>query len=158
MFGLLSAALMVSIFCFSAQPADESMETSNGFLYWLLSPFDSFFRSEEQKAALIEFLRGYIRKAAHFTEYAMLGCALTLFFAGLRKTVPGAVLPALPVGVLYAATDEWHQTFVAGRSGEFRDVLIDSAGLACGAAIACLLLLLYLRRRKRQKTDDGNAR
>ena len=39
---------------------------------------------------------------------------------------------AFVFSVFYAATDEYHQTFIQGRSGSLRDVLIDSIGIFCG--------------------------
>lgn len=48
------------------------------------------------------------------------------------------------LAVLYAATDEIHQTFVPGRSGRVTDVLIDAAGAAVG-----VLVMAWLRRRAR---------
>lgn len=43
------------------------------------------------------------------------------------------------VGSLYAASDEFHQLFVPGRSGRLTDVLIDSAGLLAGILVVCLI-------------------
>ena len=68
-----------------------------------------------------------LRKIAHACEYAMLGA---LLLRALRRE-----LPALGVGVAYAASDELHQHFVAGRVGSPIDVLIDSAGVAIGVAL-----------------------
>lgn len=65
-----------------------------------------------------------LRKGAHLTEYAILGLLL------MRAL--GRELPALLVGVAYAASDELHQHFVAGRHGSPVDVAIDTAGLAIG--------------------------
>jgi VanZ family protein len=65
-----------------------------------------------------------LRKCAHVTEYAILGFLL------LRAT--GRELPALVLGVLYAASDEFHQHFVHGRHASPVDVLIDSVGLLIG--------------------------
>ena len=65
-----------------------------------------------------------LRKGAHLTEYAILMILL------LRTRIP--VWLALLLGVLYASSDEWHQTFVEGREGRPRDVLIDSVGLLIG--------------------------
>lgn len=65
-----------------------------------------------------------VRKLGHFGGYAVLG-ALAARAAGR----PGA---ALAIGLLYAAADEWHQTFVPGRSGQLSDVLLDTAGTAAG--------------------------
>ncbi|HEY3050539.1 MAG TPA: VanZ family protein [Gaiellaceae bacterium] len=65
-----------------------------------------------------------LRKAAHFTEYAILGALL------LRAL--GRELPAFAAGVLYAASDEVHQHFVRGRHASPVDVLIDAVGIALG--------------------------
>jgi VanZ family protein len=65
-----------------------------------------------------------LRKCAHVTEYAILG------FLVLRAL--GRELPALIVGVAYAASDELHQHFVHGRHGSPVDVAIDALGLAIG--------------------------
>ena len=47
------------------------------------------------------------------------------------------------VGTLYAASDEIHQLFVPGRSGQLRDVLLDSDGVAAGILLAWAVGLLY---------------
>ena len=44
--------------------------------------------------------------------------------------------------VLYAITDEYHQTFVAGRSGELRDVVIDSLGALLGILIYYVIMII----------------
>ena len=76
------------------------------------------------------------------TEYAVLGILLflTLTLWGIRHIVR----TALSAGILYAALDEYHQTFVPGRSGQIRDVVIDSLGLLFGI----LLILLWKRGRE----------
>jgi VanZ family protein len=67
-----------------------------------------------------------LRKLAHVTEYAVLGFLLARVVA---------LVPAFALGVLYAITDELHQTFVAGREGAPRDVAIDAAGVAIGLLV-----------------------
>ena len=69
-----------------------------------------------------------LRKGAHLTEYAIL-CALLLRAIGRE-------LPALALGIAYAATDELHQHFVRGRHAAPLDILIDTAGVAFGIYIA----------------------
>jgi VanZ family protein len=68
-----------------------------------------------------------LRKVAHTAEYAVLGALL------VRAT--GRSRLALGLGTLYAASDELHQTFVAGRHGSPVDVAIDAVGLACGIVL-----------------------
>jgi VanZ family protein len=78
-----------------------------------------------------------VRKGAHLTEYAALSI---LCWRALRKPIRRDPRPwswrqsaaALLLVVLYAASDEWHQTFVPSRDGCVRDVLIDSSGGVAG--------------------------
>ncbi len=78
-----------------------------------------------------------LRKLAHAAEYALLTLAWAWALRPLtRMSVPLAALIAL----LYAVSDEYHQTFIAGRGGTATDVLVD----AIGVGIA-LMLLRYHR-------------
>jgi VanZ family protein len=65
-----------------------------------------------------------LRKLAHTAEYAVLGALLV---RALRRPEPAVIL-----GVLYAVSDELHQTFVPGRHGSPVDVAIDSVGIVLG--------------------------
>jgi VanZ family protein len=65
-----------------------------------------------------------LRKAAHMTEYAILGALLVRAL--------GRELPAFLAGVAYAVTDEIHQHFVEGRHAAAIDVALDSVGVALG--------------------------
>lgn len=79
------------------------------------------------------------RKGAHITEYAILSL---LLYRALRRTSNRSkdewchrcAAWAWGLAFLYAASDEWHQSFVPSRGGTIHDVLID----ACGAAIGLL--------------------
>lgn len=131
---------MTVIFCFSAQPADVSTDTSLrvGMTIGKMSvPDFSKLPKEEQMdyAKKIEFP---VRKMAHATEYAILGCLLT----NLCLTFPmrKAYMWGWLMGSAYAATDEFHQLFVPGRSGQMTDVMLDSVGCLAG----CLLIYLIL--------------
>jgi len=67
------------------------------------------------------------RKLLHATEYGV------LFLLWRRALGPGRSLVAAAIAIAYAATDEFHQTFVAGRHGTPVDVLIDATGVALAA-------------------------
>ena len=71
------------------------------------------------------------RKLAHCGEYAVLSF---LYYRALDRGANRDAVgwPAWSLGVLYAATDEFHQTFVPGRAGELSDVLLDSLGCLAG--------------------------
>jgi len=65
-----------------------------------------------------------LRKCAHVTEYAILGVLLA--------RAMGHEGPALLLGILYAASDEFHQAFVRGRHASPVDVAIDTLGVLIG--------------------------
>lgn len=69
-----------------------------------------------------------IRKIAHMCEYAIL---LLLIYYGLHKTTKCqyTLLISLIISFLYACSDEFHQIFIPDRSGQFKDVIIDTIGM-----------------------------
>jgi VanZ family protein len=82
------------------------------------------------------------RKIVHASEYALL---CFLWWRALRTKLGAnrALAAAWAVATLYAATDEFHQSFVTGRHATPVDVAIDSMG----AAVFALLMLRAQRRR-----------
>lgn len=67
-------------------------------------------------------------KILHFGAFAVLGWLLG--YGAYRSGLP----PVWPVlaGLLYAASDEWHQSYVPGRSVEAADWVADALGVAAG--------------------------
>ena len=86
-----------------------------------------------------------VRKSAHFTIYLILGLLILSFIREFRVVDYRAVLLSVFLTFLYACSDEVHQLFVPGRSGEFLDVLLDSVG----ALSVCLLYTLYYKIRRK---------
>jgi VanZ family protein len=80
---------------------------------------------------------GFIRKAAHFTEYAI------LYF--LLSRIPLKPFTCFSVLLLFSLSDEWHQSFIPGRSGQLSDVAIDLMG---GLFVMVLLRYYKIFRRK----------
>lgn len=140
--------VMALIFGFSAQNGEESGSLSQAvarFLVRLFAPnFDTWaVAMQEEVCAAVGLV---VRKAAHFTEYFLLGICLMLHLDAIgRKTaVKLPWLIAWGIGTLYALTDELHQGFVGGRHPAILDVTIDSCGVIAGV----VLLLLILRRKQ----------
>jgi len=80
-----------------------------------------------------------LRKIAHITEYAILTLLLIRALKEHQLTNKQIILLALSISLFYAITDEYHQTFILGRQGTLRDVLIDSLGI---------LLISWFNKRK----------
>jgi VanZ family protein len=89
---------------------------------------------------LIPVLHFWIRKSAHFVEYAGLGF-LAFRAARLSWAARGAAAVALGLALGLAAVDEGHQATLASRTGSARDVAIDLAGAAFGVALRRVLFL-----------------
>ncbi len=95
----------------------------------------------------------FVRKAAHFLEFALLGflCCVTARYFTKKKSV----FLTVPFGycVLTALADEGIQLFSQGRAGRFTDVLIDSGGALTGLlfAFGCIALAGWIKNRKKEK-------
>jgi VanZ family protein len=104
--------------------------------------------------ALIHFS---VRKLGHFTEYAILAIFLwRAAFRGMNLKMKMSILYLLLwIGAtIFAATDEFHQSFVPSRTPAYGDVMIDS----CGAIFGLLLVSILARRRaKKVRPDKGKV-
>lgn len=129
---VITILIMAVIFIHSAMPADVSSAESDG----LAARVAQLLHIGIHQATVL------VRKAAHLTEYGVLGIFLILFIRSLKRLGAApwrCVLIAWLIGAAYAVSDEVHQRFVPGRSGEIRDILIDAAGVAIGIAIVCIV-------------------
>ena len=166
---ILTLAMMAFIFIQSALPGEVSGSESNVIVQILA----------QITGADPESLSFGVRKAAHFTEYMILGGLLMMDAAGWRRrtaetaTTPAATTsrapgstatPARPAGpqptlarlacawlvaALYAVSDEIHQYFVPERACALMDMGIDSAGAAAGVLI---VYFIYRKNRKITRT------
>lgn len=155
---IITLAVMLFIFIQSAMPGEVSGAESNIIVQFIAG----ITGWNEEVLSII------VRKAAHFTEYAVLGICLGINMCDLQrdKAANGKVANEKPVttatvntvtdvagitskylasawliGTAYACTDEFQQLYVPDRAGTLTDVLIDSAGVACGI----LIYLIYSR-------------
>jgi VanZ family protein len=108
------------------------------------------------RASYVTLLRfhHYIRKSGHFIEYFIFSLlVLRAIRAGRRDTRLAWALAAIAIVAGYAALDEFHQSFVPGRTAAVSDVLLDTTGGTVAQAIAGLVLLWgHVREQQRNKT------
>jgi VanZ family protein len=136
--GILIVAWLCVIWGHSMQPAVVSEDESGKWLE-ILSKILPFLRGEDGMY--------YVRKAAHFTEYAILGVLLELEFAHFVKGWLRRFFEPLAFALSASFIDETIQLFVEGRSGQVSDMWIDTAGAAL--AIVIILAIIGNRRSKR---------
>ena len=120
------------IFYLSAQVAAQSDELSQGIAERLLSAVAKAFPGLNVDYIQSNFI---VRKSAHFLTYLVL--SMLTMNALRRSGIKGGrqIAIAIEICVLYAISDEVHQLFVPGRSGQLKDVLLDSGGAIVGAAL-----------------------
>ena len=76
------------------------------------------------------------RKIAHATVYLILSFFICNFLYQLKKrNIKNNYIISVFISLLYAITDEYHQTFIIGRNGNYQDVLIDLMGAIIGSII-----------------------
>lgn len=149
---------MSVIYGFSSNDAQASTEQSNIVTEFLIRIFNPTFDSlaEDVRDELVATYDGIVRKTAHFCAYALLGALMSACLIFAPFVSPAALpykpsLAALALCVAFAASDEYHQTFVDGRAGRFTDVLIDGAGAVCGIIFAVTVLLLVEKKIKAKR-------
>jgi VanZ family protein len=122
-------AILIFIWGNSAMPGQSSGALSD-WVGALLGKIAPFLTTE----AGLHFLR----KAAHFSEFAALGMSLGWMFGMVsRRKVFKCALPLL-CGAAAACIDETIQIFSPGRYSSILDILIDCSGVLTG----CLVLLI----------------
>ncbi len=132
---LPAIVLMYLIISLSAQDAETSSALSYRVSYTIVSAGDRILNlnlEPERIAHIADRAEGIIRKCAHVGEYFLLAIAVAfpLYVYGMHGLA--LMLVAGIFCLAFASLDEFHQSFVEGRSPGARDVLIDSIGIFCG--------------------------
>lgn len=87
-----------------------------------------------------------VRKLAHITEFFILSIIVIMLLKNKIIDYNKLLLISMSICFIFACIDEFHQTFIPGRTGQFSDVLIDMIGVIFG----CLLFNIYKRSIKRE--------
>jgi VanZ family protein len=145
---------------FSAQDAKMSDALSlevTDVVARVMKPEGAIKRSAES----YQQLHGYVRKAAHALEYAVLALAGMMVLAPGRMRISFKVLLVLALCAAFASFDEWSQAGSLGRSPAVRDVLIDTGGALLGCIASLLargMTLLSLKSRGYRRGSDRRER
>ena len=135
-FLLLFSTFTVILFVFShsLMSAEASGAVSEGFHTFL----------DKWLGHLPFYSHAFLRKAAHFLEYTLLGIHAPFYRVLWRKGEA-----ALALCFLVPFLDERLQSLVPGRAPLWQDVLLDSVGVAFGCLLALVFLFVLRGRRKK---------
>lgn len=137
---------MIIIFLLSNQKAQDSKQLSNSFITKTIINIYEMKHgkiTEEKKVEIKENYSFIVRKTAHFTIYLVLGLLVSLVLIGKNLNIKQIIIYGVLICMAYAITDEIHQIFVSGRSGEIRDIIVDT----CGSTVGILLNIIINRKR-----------
>lgn len=137
---------MIIIFLLSNQKAQDSKQLSNSFITKTIINIYEMKHgkiTEEKKIEIKENYSFIVRKTAHFTIYLVLGLLVSLVLIGKNLNIKQIIIYGVLICMAYAITDEIHQIFVSGRSGEIRDIIVDT----CGSTVGILLNIIINRKR-----------
>ena len=142
-FILISVMIVLSwmgfIIYLTLQPAPQSAATSSVVVDTLINSLDRTGVDILANMSRIELHR-FIRKAAHFLAYFILGILTFHLILKLTGDLKKSFVITMLISISYAAFDETVQTFVPGRGGQVGDIIIDGAGAAAGIAFYLLAL------------------
>ena len=158
----------LTIYNFSAMDSKESNSGSEGTISTAIKnilnitneyQITNSHPDQEKLDHATQLLNKPMRKLMHFSIYFALSIALILFINFLfdNKKYFISLIITLVLCVCFAFTDEYHQTLVEGRTGQYQDVIIDSSGAVFGCLVYGTYYLAYFLGRKReQKAIETN--
>jgi VanZ family protein len=138
--------LLWMVFIFIGSTDLMSAEHTSRFI----GPFLRWF-APAMTDATIASVQLVVRKCAHLTEYAILAALLYRAFRQSIARFWRAAFLAFVIAAVYASLDEFHQSFVASRTGSPWDVLIDCLGAVIGLAA---WQAFSRRKNRKSKIDD----
>lgn len=143
---LLLIGTFIIIFGFSNQDGEKSGSISEKVTKWIvdINPITKNL-PEEEKQIEVENMHTFIRKLAHFSIYTVIGILLMSLCMTYRLKMKNKFIISLLSGFIYASTDEIHQLFIKGRSGQISDVLLDTAGVIMGIFIVFLISRIIIK-------------
>ena len=133
---------MLVIFYFSADRAPQSTHKSRRTIVKISEIVKGRKLTQKEKDIVIDKYTVVVRKSAHFILYFVLGLLVYSLLLEYSLTTRKSIIISIIIVFLYACSDEIHQLFVSGRSGELLDILIDTLAGSLAS------YLYYLVRRK----------
>lgn len=141
------------IFNFSNQDSEKSGSTSQKVTEAITKDIKSIQKlNKNEKAKIIDKIEDVIRKIAHFSLYALVGFLLMSLFSTYNINEKNKIIYTVIIGAIYAISDEFHQSFISGRSGQVSDVLLDTLGVTVGG-LFILLIIKIVNKFKKNKNS-----
>ena len=137
------------IFNFSNQDSKKSGSTSQKVTEAITKDIKAIQElNKNEKARVIDKIEDVIRKIAHFSLYALVGFLLMALFSTYNINEKNKIISTIIIGAIYAISDEFHQSFIPGRSGQASDVFLDTLGTTIGGLFILLIIKIVDKLKK----------
>lgn len=141
---ILLVLTFISIFNFSNQDGQASSGVSRKVAKKIIDiyPYTKNL-NEENKNQIVKKIQPIIRKGAHLSIYTLVGILMMSFISTYNIKLKYRFLISILVGLVYASSDEIHQSFIPGRNASIIDVGIDASGVLLGIILVLIIISAY---------------
>ena len=145
---LLILLWMFIIFSFSGDTGETSGGLTEEIIVKVTTTLTDIKEGTKEMQDVIDKWMFPTRKAAHYFVYFVLAFLImnTLFIMGVKKH---SVIISGIICIFDTMGDEYHQTFVSGRTGQISDVLLDSSAALISAFLYHRFILMRFYREKK---------
>ena len=141
---LLLLCTFFVIFGFSSQDGETSGGLSRNITNKILQISNKYNTlGQEEKEQMADKTEKIIRKVAHFSIYTVVGLLLMGLLSTYKIKENWRMILSILLGMLYAISDEIHQSFTPGRTPRIADVYIDTLGVILGILLILLGIKIY---------------
>lgn len=149
---LLLLGTFYIIFGFSSQDGEKSGSLSRRITEKIATFIPQIQKENEiEKENIMNTMERIIRKIAHFSIYTVVGLLLMALVSTYNIKEKNRLIISLTTGIIYASSDEIHQSFVPGRSPMITDVVIDTMGVILGILLIILGKKIIKKYRKNKQ-------
>ena len=152
---ILLGLTFISIFNFSNQDGKASSGLSRKVARKIVDVFPYTKNlSEKTKNKIVEKTQPIIRKGANLSIYTLVGIFIMSFISTYKIHLKYKFLISILVGLVYASSDEIHQSFIPGRTASIIDVGIDTVGVFLGIILVLIIISVYKALTEKQTTNN----
>lgn len=149
---LLLLGTFYIIFGFSSQDGEKSGSISRRITEKIATFIPQIQKENEiEKENIMNTMERIIRKMAHFSIYTAVGLLLMALVSTYNIKEKNRLIITLTTGIIYASSDEIHQSFVPGRSPMITDIVIDTMGVILGILLIILGKKIIKKYRKNKQ-------
>ena len=152
---ILLILTFIAIFNFSNQDGQTSGGLSRKVARKIVDVFPYTKNlSEKTKNKIVEKTQPIIRKGAHLSIYTLVGIFIMSFISTYKIHLKYKFLISILVGLVYASSDEIHQSFIPGRTASIIDVGIDTLGVTLGIILVLIIISVYKALTEKKATNN----